>query len=974
MVGFHPPPNSRAAGASFSRKRTALVVLLFLGCFCSSGQAASAAHKISSSATEGPFSSFQLEPGFKVQLVASEPLIQAPVAMAFDENGRLFVAERPMHPTAPGDSPPGRVILLEDFDKQGAANSSRVYAENLPYASAIACYAGGIFVAAGRDVIYLKDRGGRDGAGVRQVVLTGFGGTNAPSLIRGLLNSFAWGPDDRIYGATAGLGGLISAPNWPGGPVSLDGCDFSFDPRTLAVFRETGPSQSGQTFDALGRRFLSDLNRPLRLAMYRLPYLARNPFFPSAKPMIDVASPATRVFARAALDSVPEGEPLAGRRVGASQPVWLTNPSGCVIYRGTLFPGNYRGNAFIPAAEQHLIHRAVLHDNGFGIVAERPAEERAFEFLSSSEPSFRPVQVITGPEGALYIADNQDGQERGRIYRVVPANFKPEPAPHLGQANTYELVSALASSDGWHSDTAARLLYEQRNPAAVPLLREMAADSSSPLARQRALRALNSAGGLRQPQVLKALADTNPVVRAEAVRLAENVLTNGVPSDALWAKLRTLVTDPDLRVRYQLAFTLGNLRHQERPVLLAALLRRDLANPWMQTAVLSSSAYRGGELFVQLAANPTFLSEPAGHEFLVELAAMLGVEGQLGDVVQALEYVRRAHLAPLQSFAFLAAVGDGLYRTASALPLVDARGLLLPFYVQARDATIAGNLLAPATRVAAMQLLGFSTYSYSDLADWLLILCNPGTIPSVQAAAISTLCRYNDPRAVSALLDKWASLNPLSRTQALDAWLSRDIHVPAVIQAIAARRISTNDLSSIQEDVLRTYPDAAVRERALALFGPAREHRPEALKEFKSAAQFIGSPDAGRAIFLERCSACHRMGRLGEEFGPDLTGARGLGKDALLEKIIEPNVNVRSNYRTSLLRSKQGDNVLGIEREPNPTTIILRQPGGNQVVWPRLNTDTVQTESWSLMPEGLEQGLTVQSMADLLEYLMNAPR
>src|SRR5262249_12334019 len=155
--------------------------------------------------------------------------------MAFDEDGRLFVVEMtgsglPGQPT----SAPRRVRVLEGADEEGAATSSKIYAQDLTSASAVACYAGGVFVAAGSEVIYLKDSHHDGVADVRQVVLSGFGGTNA-SRGSGRLNNFKWGLDNKIHVATAGMGGTITAANGPGDPVSIDGTDFSFSPRTLSV-------------------------------------------------------------------------------------------------------------------------------------------------------------------------------------------------------------------------------------------------------------------------------------------------------------------------------------------------------------------------------------------------------------------------------------------------------------------------------------------------------------------------------------------------------------------------------------------------------------------------------------------------------------------------------------------------------------------------------------------------------------------
>src|SRR5262249_19183492 len=159
------------------------------------------------------------------------------------------------------------------------------------------------------------------------------------------------------------------------------------------------------------------------------------------------------------------------------------------------------------------------------------------EFLVARDELFRPVQVVNGPDGALYLAGGH-GESGGRIYRIIPENFKQPPVPELGKASTRDLVVELAHANGWHRDTAARLLYERRDPAAVPLLTNMLSKSQMPLARLHALHALDGSGGLNERVILTALRDPNETLREHAVLLCEKLVTNGVISGTLWNQLR----------------------------------------------------------------------------------------------------------------------------------------------------------------------------------------------------------------------------------------------------------------------------------------------------------------------------------------------------------------------------------------------------------------------------------------------------
>ena len=196
------------------------------------------------------------------------------------------------------------------------------------------------------------------------------------------------------------------------------------------------------------------------------------------------------------------------------------------------------------------------------------------------------MQIINGPEGALYIADLHGGGDHGRIYRIIPDRFRQPKLPQLGKATTYELVAALAHTNGWYRDTAARLLFERRDPAAVSLLTNMLRNSRLPLARLHALHSLAGMAALNESHVIKGLTDLDERLREHAVLLSEMLVRNGAVSDTLWGQLKSLAGDPSIRVRYQLAFTLGEILRPEQISALAQLIQRDPTNRWMQAAVL----------------------------------------------------------------------------------------------------------------------------------------------------------------------------------------------------------------------------------------------------------------------------------------------------------------------------------------------------------------------------------------------------
>jgi putative heme-binding domain-containing protein len=270
-------------------------------------------------------------------------------------------------------------------------------------------------------------------------------------------------------------------------------------------------------------------------------------------------------------------------------------------------------------------------------------------------------------------------------------------------------------------------------------------------------------------------------------------------------------------------------------------------------------------------------------------------------------------------------------------------------------------------------LLSASAYTFTSI-DWLLLMLGSGDSWAVQSAAIGVLARFNDPQIASALLRRCQVLAPPLRRDAVTALLSRANRVPEVLNALEDGRLNQADFPSAQKNFLRTQRDPAVSQRALQLFGPVPVQRPEAMRQFTPALRLQGDPSRGRELFQARCSGCHQLGGEGHALGPDLVAVRLGGQRKMLTAILEPNAATRPEYAAYVVETGTGDNLIGLLRDEHPTTITLGQPNGVALVLPRVNVRYRQAQSWSLMPDGLEEGLTPQGIADLLEYLMTAPR
>ena len=613
---------------------------------------------------------FTVKSGFRIELTAAEPFVTDPVAMAFDENSRLFVVEMIGY-SEHRDDRLGQVRLLEDENGDGRYDRSTIYAGDLAWPTAIVCHDGGVFIGATPDILFLKDTDGDQKADERRVIFTGIGdGVNRLNM-QSLMNSFRWGHDNRIHGTASGTPGKVRVVGKPErGTVTFRRGDFSFDPRVLDFRLESGGAQHGMDFDAAGRKFVCSNSHHIQQVMYERRYARVNPNFSPPSPVVDIpVDGASATVFRLSPDEAWRvirtrwrvAKQVSGPVEGGGRPSgYFTAATGVTIYDGHAWPSAFSGDAFIADAGSNLVHRKKLLRHRIQFTAERPDDERDREFLASTDNWFRPVQMEVGPDGALYIADMyreviehpwslphgikqhidlDSGNDRGRIYRVVPENFVQPQLPRLAQATLAELVETLDHPNGWHRNTAARLLYERQNQTTVEPLRRLAKRGKTAPARMVANYSLAALGALKSNDLVLALSDESPIVRAHAIRLAEDFLPKLQPGVAgqsavfdspLAAGLRRLANDPDALVRYQLGWSLGEVRIPGKAVALSKLLRHSAGDRWQQVAALNAATASHAEIIGSLNADEAFARSKIGSQIVTQLETMAA--GRLAKV------------------------------------------------------------------------------------------------------------------------------------------------------------------------------------------------------------------------------------------------------------------------------------------------------------------------------------------------------
>ena len=946
-------------------------------------------------------SSFQVKPGFRVELVAAEPLLRDPVALAFDENGRMFVVEYPEYNQQfAKDKQPvtGSVRMLEDTDGDGQYDKSTVFVSDLAAPSAVACYDGGLFVAAAPDLLFCKDMDGDGTADTREVVFTGF--RRLENRTDPSLNTLLWGLDNRFHACTSYSGSEVRAVKHPDEPArSIRNRGFLFDPRTQRFDLSSGGGQHGLAIDDWGQEFLCSNSSPVKMLMYDDRYLARNPYLKAPAPAVEITEGGkhTQLFRispeeywrqeRTRLRN--EGK-FRGSNEGGKSSGFFTAATGVTIYRGDAWPAEYRGSVFVGEPANNLVFRGQLEPDGVGLVARRADAGR--EFLASTDTRFRPVQFANGPDGNLYVIDmNRDliegamflppellkkvnvngGDQRGRIYRIVRDDFEISSLPQLGKATTAELVRLLAHRNGWHRDTAARLIYERQGRSAVPLLKLLAVESEFPVARMTALYALEGLEALDETSLLRALKDDVPEVRVHALRLAEQRVQE---SKSVRDQLLAMGEDPALQVRYQLAFSLGELKSTtERNAVLASLAMRDSQDQWMELAILSSLAEGAETVFERLAGEDAYRQSKMGSRMLTALARQTGAAGRPQEMEVVLNSLLQWSAAQKQQAAVLLALlaaqpeksrREFLNRQQASLKPIMGRVL-----EEAREAAL-NTRLPVKQRLTAIERLGFAPYA--EVRDVFSELLEPQQVNPVQVAAIVQLGQFPDQEIAALLINGWPKMTPDLRTKAAETLLSRAAWSGALIDAIEAGSIGRGDLSPARVDLLKQHPDKRLADRVKQLYADrSLARRDEVVQQYQSALKGDGDVASGKAVFKKACSACHRLEGVGTAVGADLKAIRDRGKAGVLLHILDPNREVKPQYMSYTLVLESGQVLSGMIADESVNSITVRKPDGTSTTVLRINIEEIRSSGLSFMPEGLEKQIDQRAMADLLAYLMS---
>ena len=975
--------------------------------------------------------------GLVVEAVAGEPMVRQPVAIAFDDRGRLWVIQYLQYPNPAGlrrvrvdrysrtqydrlPLPPprgprgaDRITILEDRDGDGRMDQHRDFVSGLNLASGLAFGHGGVFVINVPYLLFYPDADRNDVPdGDPQVLLTGFGMQDAHSVA----NSLTWGPDGWLYGCqgstvTSNIRGIeFQQGVWRYHPTS----------KQFELFCEGGGNSWGLDFDRQGN-LLYSTNFGGFVMLHGVPgaYLWKS---------FGKHGALHNPYAFGYFDHVPHQGFHGGHvTVGGS------------FYQATAIPETYR-QAYIGAdLLGHAVHWHTVQPRGATF-----ASRQAGTLLQANDTWFAPSDLTVGPDGAIYVADWHDSRtahpdpdaswdrSNGRIYRI---RGKRDRSRHqdLNQETTPRLIARLTDDNAWYARRAQRILSERRDPQALPDLRRMALQTDDPHRALRGLWALHGCGGLDDTSAAALLAHPAPHVRSWTVRLLgdRRQLTS-----ALADSLRKLATsDPSIRVRCELACAARRLKPADALPILRQLANRtaDVKDPYLPLLswwAIEQHAMTAHKEILEWLANRQAWQTPLLEKFILERLIRRYAAAGNRDGLEACTRLLAAAPDAKTERRLLAAIDLGLAQAGPTPGGVPLGSLFQQFAVaksRKRDlpdqtpqpgvppaATSLGKVIArrwktqpsdslllrlamrlqiagaqqqaialaldpnqpPATRRSALQLL--SQLGATDCVKPLLKLVQTPQPSGVQLAAATALEAFDVPSIPQTLIRVYPQLSAEIQARVRNVLFGRKAWALRFLQEIDSGRFSAKPVALDELRRIALHDDQRLNALVRAHWGEIRAGTPEEkLAEMRRLNNELnaksGDATRGRAAFEKHCGTCHQLLGTGGAVGPDLTYANRKDRSFLLASIVDPSAQIRKQYMSYVIQTVNGRVLTGLIVKQSPGSVTLLDAKNKRTTVDRSRIEVIRESNTSLMPEGLYKNLKPAELQDLFQYLKTAP-
>jgi putative heme-binding domain-containing protein len=951
--------------------------------------------------------------GFTVELVASEPDIVNPIAMTFDDRGRIWITESIEYPRKSAGAGRDRVKVLEDTDADGRADKVTSFADGLNIPSGVAIGYGGVWVLNAPDLLFLRERDGKETS--REMVLTGFGRTDTHELP----NSLTWGPDGWLYG----LNGVFNQSR----VRSNNGKEYKFNCALWRVHPRTREFQivSEGTSNPYGIAWETEGS-----AIVEACHWANDHLFHFVE---------TGHYQRQAGAFPPFTIPIGSITDHGHQ---KTAYCGITFLDTDAYPPQYRGRICVGNVHGGAINVDLLQRDGATYLAKGEGD-----LFNANDAWCMPVALKIGPDGCLYVLDwydryhcsqdaarDPEGVDRlkGRLYRLRCKNTPRAPKLDLASETDDQLIERLGSENLYFRETAQRILTERLESATASaasvgasptrsaerregtehstrgrvrplqlraqlekLVLTPAATSIERKARLHALWALIGSGTLEPAFHLKVLAHSDLAYRAWGVRAAGNF---GNVSSAIRETVAGLAQDPSPDVKLQVAIASRKVKGFDALPVLSEVLAHcghDKIIPsiaWNNLhPLLETESARFVSLQTNLSPGLSVLSprmverilsaqkpEGASVAALVKLVAdrdgerakecLSAVSSKLATLSEPVTLQLKAELKPVLQELLAREIDTPLFLSAQ---LLAARLGLAQVDSAAVRARFTASDQPEVTRLQALDAL----IAFRDPA---LLTVLPEVFssspPHFLRFAFAALGRLEDPKLGDILVAEYPKIAPELQPLAIDLIMQREPWTRKLLDAVLANKLPKDVLNA---NHLRKILESNDRDALWAVektFGKIREERnPEREKVVAERAAYfrehIGDPHRGQIVFRNLCAQCHAIYGEGGKLGPDITVNGRASFEQLLSNVFDPSLVIGSAYQVTTVVTKDGRNLTGLISEDNEQRIVVRMPGEGEETVPRNQVKYTRVSKLSMMPEGIETSLDKRDLEDLFAFL-----
>lgn len=920
--------------------------------------------------------------GYRIELVAAEPVVLDPVAFDWDEQGRLWVIEMADYPLGMDGNGKagGRVVMLEDSDKDGRYDKRHVIVSDLSYPTGILTWREGVIVTAAPDIFFISPDG------TKKVLYTGFSTGNQQLRVNGL----RWGMDGWVYCAAGAHNngynkGTQIECKLTGEKIDLGSRDFRFKPDTGEFDPQSGPSQFGRARDDWGHWFGVQNSFPLWHYVLQDHYLRRNPHVIPPDPIHQLYPRNPPVYPASSMEKRFHSFDQAGR---------FTSACGIEVYRDEVLFNDGKTHAFTCEPFHNVVQHHVLEDDAVTFKATvdvgkaskprslaTPPTQAPVDFLASEDRWCRPVMVRTGPDGALWVADMyrymiehpqwlpengkeellphyREGDDKGRIWRVVRHNESADtPAlllPSIFQTVNKGVRTPRESANGWSRDKAQMLVLQGQADAAEL---SKALTHEKPRVRAQAAWTLQQLGKLAPESLKMLLLDKNDDVVVQAIQIAETMPWRDNEEALLLLAKGEKSRHP--RVLMQLALSAGQwVDDWPADIIGNTLLESEPGSP-ISGAAFSSCLPHLTRICDQLAKFDG--DAPSG---VVKNLLRCAMESNNEKAVAALL--------------------NGMNRKArliEVLAALDERDLSLAQFGKQVDSPEARAGLKRITDMLAESEEAVKAAPDNPAMEDLLLLASDrehrgmvqgmlhGLWTKTGSAEVLRLVAKLQPKdAPDFLLERFDERTPAMRGQIMEALLSSDAWTVALL-----KRTESRSCDAATRARLMKHPKKEIAKLAASTFADSTSAtRTAVVEKFKPALKLKGDTERGRATFAMVCASCHNLDGVGIELGPDLRSVVQHDADKLMNSILDPSAIIEPGFMAYHCTLKNGEQLYGVVATETSSSLTLKMAGNVTRSVLRSDITSLKSTNTSLMPEGLEAALTPQALADLIAYLKMA--